>query len=244
MALFTDGNICAADDLAAHDSGILAVASAESIDLTVKLGLAQDDLAIELTALLPVGDSLSNVVVTTPLRLWHAFHTLELVYQDAYYNQLNDRYAGKRDQFAALARSAQDSLLRAGVGMASNGIPKAGPAQLTYSAGALAGATYYVSTSWVGFDGSEGVSGDYVAITVPDNNVLFVQPGGTVPAAAAAWNVYAGLTPDTIVRQNPSPMPAGQPWLQQGALSTSGFPPSTGQSADYMRVVARMLLRG
>ena len=40
-----------------------------------------------------------QVVVTPPLKLWHTFRTLEMVYGDAYNSQLNDRYAGKRDEF-------------------------------------------------------------------------------------------------------------------------------------------------
>ena len=39
--------------------------------------------------------SIEQVVVTPPLKLWHIFRTLEMVYRDAYNSQLNDRYAGQ-----------------------------------------------------------------------------------------------------------------------------------------------------
>src|SRR5689334_5320374 len=120
MALFTDGIIAAADELAGHDSAVLTIASTEGIDLTKKLSLAMDELALELGNVLPSTDKLDHVAVTPAIRLWHAFRTLELVYRDAYSNQLNDRYAGKRDQFATQAKWAFDKLMESGVGMISN----------------------------------------------------------------------------------------------------------------------------
>src|SRR5690242_14119693 len=107
MALFTDGPLSGIQDLSAYDSQLLDLASAESIDLTRKLAAAQDDLAVELSVLLanlkfpqqpswltPRPD-LANVVVTHPLKLWHIYLSLEMVYRDAYNSELNDRYAGK-----------------------------------------------------------------------------------------------------------------------------------------------------
>jgi hypothetical protein len=243
MPLFTDGNINRVDDLAAHDSGLLGVASSEGINLTNKINLAQDDLALELTGMLRSEDSLGSVVVTSALRLWHAFRTLEMVYRDAYANQLNDRYASKRDQFAQLAKSAADKLIQIGLGMVANPLPRAAFPQLTYYPGTQAGATYYVCVSWVDPAGDEGAAGDYTAITVPDNNVLSVRPVNP-PAMAAGWNVFVGLSPDTIARQNQSPLPLSQVWLQQVPVSTAGKPPGAGQNAQYTRIIARILQRG
>ena len=48
---------------------------------------------------LPPPAGCENVVVTPALKLWHTYRALEMVYGDAYNSQLNDRYAGKRDQF-------------------------------------------------------------------------------------------------------------------------------------------------
>ncbi len=115
MALFTDGPASTIEDLAAQDSQILDVASVEGIDLTRKLALAQEAAAMDLEAALGGRGStswqfglrlalprptLENIVVTPALRLWHTYRTLEMVYGDAYYSQLNDRYAKKRDSSA------------------------------------------------------------------------------------------------------------------------------------------------
>jgi hypothetical protein len=67
-------------------------------------------------------------VVTPPLQLWHVFQTLMLVYQDAYFNQLNDRYKGKRDQFQQLAKWAMDKLIQTGIGIVADPIPQAASA--------------------------------------------------------------------------------------------------------------------
>src|SRR5882757_6548346 len=105
MALYTDGPISSIEELTARDSQLLSVASTEGIDLTQKIALAQDELGLELCGMLTATGSLlqdvwtsptgvQNIVVTPALKLWHALRTLELVYCDAYHNELNDRYAG------------------------------------------------------------------------------------------------------------------------------------------------------
>src|SRR6476620_7194390 len=139
MALFTDGPASTIEDLTAQDSQVLNIASSEGIDLTVKLGLAQEAVGMELEELLKraSGFDLSHVVVTTPVRLWHTYRTLENVYGDAYNNQLNDRYAGKRDQFRELSKWAYDRLVQAGIGIALQPVPRAATPKVSPAAGIL-----------------------------------------------------------------------------------------------------------
>jgi len=101
MALFTDGQLNAIIDLQNYENRILDVANAEGIDLAGKIALAQDDVAQELLMFLlkrlPFAESpwlalpavrqkigVSDVVVTDPLRHWHAHKTLAFVYRDAF----------------------------------------------------------------------------------------------------------------------------------------------------------------
>ncbi len=243
MALFTDSTINTLEDLTAHDSGVLDVSGIERIDLTKKLGLAQEELAVELTGLLAGLESLEPVVVTTPLRLWHAFQSLALVYRDAYHNQLNDRYKGKRDEYTALAKWAKDKLMETGVGMAFNPVPKAHPPELTYIAGPPAGATYFACVSWLNAQAQEGAASDWRSLTVPDGNTLSVQPA-QAPSSATGWNVYVGLSPETLCLQNATPLGLAEAWLQEAAVSTTGRPPGTGQIPNYLRELPRILQRG
>jgi hypothetical protein len=243
MALFTDGPIATTDDLAGHDSSVLTVASTEGIDLTRKLALAMDELSVELVSVAPTLERLDYIAASPTIRMWHAFRTLELVYRDAYQNQLNDRYAGKRDQFSTLGKWAFDKLLQNGIGMIANPIPKAAVADLSYFPGQQAGTTYYACTSWTGAQGEEGAVGEWNAISTPDGNVLCVRPVNP-PMNAAGWNVFVGLSPDSITQQNEAPLSLAQPWLQEAAITTTGRMPHTGQSADQLRTVTQMLQRG
>src|SRR5450432_360793 len=115
MALFTDGPASSIEDMTARDSQLLTVANVEGIDVTQKSALAQDEIALELSIMLsslsyvnqPIWTTpqatIEGVVVTAALKMWHTLRALELVYRDAYNNELNDRYAGKRDQFREMA---------------------------------------------------------------------------------------------------------------------------------------------
>src|SRR5471030_3456545 len=149
MALFMDGSVSSMDDLTAQDSQLLDTASVENIDVTRKLALAQDELGLDLDTLLTrlsyteqpfwytSPPKISTVVVTPPLKMWHTFRALEMVYADAYNSQLNDRYAGNRDQFHTRAQWAYGKLAEAGIGIASDPIPRAATPNVTTVSGAL-----------------------------------------------------------------------------------------------------------
>jgi len=259
MALFTDGPVSSILDLAAWDSQLLNVASTEGIDVTRKMALAQDQLALELTVLLgqltyvaqvfwlaPQPD-VGCVVVTPAIKLWHTFRSLELVYADAYNNQLNDRYAGIRDQFHEMAESAYERVIQIGLGIV--GCPVAQPATPSLAAALcpvgslpLPDATYYVTMSWTNAQGQEGASAVPDAIATSAGTFL-VEPGSP-PPYATGWNVYAGTSPGTMSLQNMAPLAPGQTWLQPGTLSTTGRAPGSGQTASYIQPVPRMIERG
>src|SRR5438105_3682557 len=166
MALFTDGPISTLDQLAAEDTAVLDVASTEGIDATAKLALSQEELGIELVSAFSRGRSLalgdwwpgspvvsqgpillSSVVVTPPLRLWHTFRTLAMIYRDAYNSQLNDRYRGKWNAYKDLANWASDMLFQTGIGLAGNPIPAAVSPAVLVVTGILPAATYYVQVA-------------------------------------------------------------------------------------------------
>lgn len=254
MALFNDGPASSIEDLHGHDTQLLDVASVEGIDVTRKLALAQDQMATELATLLArlsmageIGTlattpGIEQVVVTPPLKLWHTFLTLELVYRDAYNSQLNDRYAGKRDEFHGLAKWAYDKLIQSGIGIARDPIPQAAQPTVSVVAGALADGTYYVAASWTNRSGEEGAISTVTAITTSGSTFL-VQPA-QAPANATGWNIYAGTSPGALVLQNASPLQVNQAWTQPSRLADTGGPASTGQKPNYMRQAPRILQRG
>jgi hypothetical protein len=254
MALFTDGPMSGMEDLTAQDTQLPNVANVERIDVTQKLLVAQEELAVELRALLNgtsraeqafwlrAQPKIANVVVTPELKLWHTFRTLELVYGDAFASQLNDRYAAKRDQFHQRASWAYDKLLLLGLGITWSPIARAGAPQVTASEGNVPDGTYYAAMTWTNSQGEEGTPSEATSITTAESTLL-VQPI-TSPTGAAGWNVYVGTDPGALSRQNASPIAASQTWLQPDAVTTGGTAAGWGQSPNYFMAIPRMILRG
>jgi hypothetical protein len=258
MALFMDGQVSGIEDLTAQDSQLLDVVQVENIDVTEKLVLAQDELAVELDTLLMrlrsneqpflhmVTSKIAAVVVTPPLKMWHTFRALEMVYADAYNNQLNDRYAGKRDQFHARAQWACGKVVEAGIGIVADPIPKAAtplvtPLTTTVS-GALPDGTYYVTTAWMNRAGEEGASAAPAVVTITSSAFL-VQPVNP-PANVTGWKVYVGGAPDAMVQQNSLPIAVGDNWTQPNHAIATGRAPGSGQSPNYLRPAPRVTQRG
>src|ERR1039458_354383 len=250
MALFTDGDVSSIEDLTAQDSQLQNVANVEGIDVTQKLALAQDQLALELSALLDrltfvsqvswlaPPPSLRTVVVTPALKLWHTLRSLELVYADAFASQLNDRYAARRDQFHEQATEARNQLAAAGIGIAWTPVERAAAPNVVAAAGSLPDNTYYVTMTRTNSTNEEGAA----AITTSQSTLLVeaVAP----PANATGWNVYVGTDPEGLELQNGSPIAVGQTWLQPGTVTTGGRGPGRGQSPSCLRPAPRVIQRG
>jgi hypothetical protein len=264
MALFTDGSISTLDQLAEQDSAVLDVASTEGIDAAVKLSLAQDELSVELMSAFSrcspsrtvpsiwwpgMGSTfqgvlqLSNTAVTPPLRLWHTFHTLVMIYRDAYNNQLNDRYLGKWNAYKDLAKWAAGMLLQTGIGIVSNPLAAAQNPEIDVLSGGLPAATYFVQVTWLNATSEEGMPSPIVSATAPNQNAIQVK-SNNAPVNATNWNVYAGTSIDSITRQNANPIALGESWIMPATGLISGMAPGTGQQPNYFYELPRYLQRG
>ncbi len=255
MALFIDGEISTLEDLTRQDSQVLDVANIEGIDVTQKMAAAADELGVELEQLLgtlrseglrfwlrPPAD-VRNVVCTPALKMWHTFHTLELVYGDAYYSQLNDRYKAKRDQFRERSKWARNKLIQSGVGIACNPVPRGATPKLFTPPGAeLPDGTYYVTVAWVNSGGEEGAPATPACVTTQGSTIV-VNPGPQ-PKTATGWNVYVGAAPDGLSLQNSEPIAPAETWNQTNAPVTGGKAPSAGQAPSYMQQVPYAIQRG
>jgi hypothetical protein len=252
MALFTDGPISSAQDLQEYDSSVLNVANAEGIDVAVKVTLAQQDLGNELMLFLfrraPSREycgrspGLADVVVTEALQQWHVLETLALVYRDAYYNQLNDRYQGKWNEYEQLAKASSRTYFQLGVGMVADPIPMAPVPQLSTVPGSGVEETLYVVATWVNAAGQEGAPSDNAALNIPAGAVLVVTLTGP-PQNAVGWNAYVGLSPSTLTLQNNTPLALGSSWTMTGPLSP-GAAPAMGQQPAWFIVDHRVIERG
>jgi hypothetical protein len=255
MSLFTDGVIATINDLRGYESSILDVAHTEGIDLTTKLALSQEEVAVELEALLTRSRAgawnssggwrpkLDNVVVTRPLKQWLVFHTLAVAYRDAYNSQLNDRYMGKWKEYAQLAKWAARMLRETGVGLVSSPLGKAAEPETGTTPGGGMAARYYVQAAWRNAKGTEGAPSEVVVYDTPDGALLTVETKDA-PSGAAGWSIYAGTSPDTIALQSEEAMTLGQRWTAPEMGLISGRKPGQGQDPETYLTVDRTLQRG
>ena len=235
MALFTDGPMATITDLMGYESAILEVGVTEQIDLTIKLGLAHEELGIELEAFLAgqaTSAGLGNIVGTEPLEKWHTFHTLAMVYRDAYHRQLNDRYETKWNEYQRLSQWAREALKQTGVGMTFDPVPRAAKPQLSAAAGAGGAATYYVRVAWRNVESEEGSPSDIATLTTAAGSAL-VATAVNPPASAAAWNVYVGFAAEEQTLQNDAPLVVGASWTEPVSGIRRGAAASGGQTPDY-----------
>ena len=208
MALFSDGPIVNVLDLQSYESAILSVANIEAIDLGAKITLAQDEIATQLnlfllqrlpsqTLALPVRrrSTLDEIVVTPPLKQWHAHKALAMTFRDAYNNQLNDRYRAKVTEYEQLAKLSREIYLRTGVALAADPIVKASPPEVATVAGPGAAASYYVAVTWVNRAGQEGAPSDVGQASTEAGELLVVRTVSP-PPNVVGWNVYLGAAPE------------------------------------------------
>ena len=255
MALLTDGNPNDTEALRVFETAILSVANVETIDLGAKLDLATEEVSEDVLDLLldhPLSDphatvrrdfGVADVVVTRQLKRWHAVHTLEIVYRDAFNNQLNDRYKPKWDEYRELSREAREQTERFGIGLVLDPIPKAVTPVLSVVPGLIPATVYYVRVSWVSAAAQEGEPSDVTAFQTAAGSLLVVQPAQP-PANATGWNVYIGLRDSTLTLQNSTPIPVGQAFTLPPTGLVSGRAPGDGQTPDVYVVGGGMLRRG
>jgi hypothetical protein len=255
MALFSDGKISTVESLTGYESTIFDVARTEHIDLTKKLTLAQQEMEVELTAFLlrhakeSSSEILTNrlgvdrVVVTSALRQWHTFHTLALVYRDAYNSHLNDRFLGKWHEYERLARWASTRSFEIGIGMVYEAIPKASPPGLGSVTGNLPEAMYWVRVAWTSITAEEGCPSEPSVLRTSQGSRLVVEAQNP-PCVASGWNVYAGLSADETTLQNSVPLPIGSGWVMPDSGLEAGKKATEGQVPAYFLAMNRTLQRG
>ncbi|HML15630.1 MAG TPA: hypothetical protein VK419_01340 [Bryobacteraceae bacterium] len=254
--LLTDGNPNDTVDLQTYESAILNVASTEGIDVDVKLSLATEEISETVVDILldhtrsvdPISNirrtiGVSDVVVTSQMKRWHALHTLAVIYRDAFNNQLNDRYQQKLKEYRELSRNAKENTVKFGIGLALNPIPQAQTPALSSTSGTIPATLYYVQASWVSATGQEGAPSELTTFETPAASAMVVA-GVNPPSNATGLNVYVGLTDDSVKLQTATPIPVGQSFTLPGPGLAAGRAPGTGQAPDIYVTGGQTLRRG
>ncbi|HXE64161.1 MAG TPA: hypothetical protein VN519_11510 [Bryobacteraceae bacterium] len=254
MALFVEGPASTIDDLTDQDAGLLDVAVSAGINVSTKLRLAMEEIRTDLTLWLSsrweacelVWDPalrIEQVVVTPPLKRWETIHALALIYRDAYFSQLVDRYQAKWQEYAKLTREVRDSVIASGLGVVHDPLPKAPLPILSTKPGPQAGGTFYARITWVNAAGQEGTPSAASSLVVADGNLMTVGTG-TAPNNATGFNVYAGTSLDATFLQNNFAVGVADSFLFVPGQVAHGTLPGNGQPPDYRRRLARTILRG
>jgi hypothetical protein len=255
MALLTDGLINTAGALQKYENAILTVAATEAIDVTAKASLAHDEIATDLHLFLDRSAlhnrqflvrrhvDVRDIVVTRPLKRWHAYTTLAMIYRDAYNNQLNDRYQGKWTEYEGLAAEAEQVFYRAGAGIVQNPVPRASEPSLTTIPLGVSGTSYYVRISWINAFRQEGCASEVQQATTSDGSAMIVG-SAQAPEGIDSWNVYAGDGPETVQLQSVTPIPIAGTWILPPTGLITGKAPGDGQSPEWWIVDRHILPRG
>ena len=243
MALLMDGSPNTVETLKAMESSIADVAAIELIDVDIKLGLALEEISESLMVyLIQLGTQdpqylirrqigVSTVVVTAPVRRWHALQSIALIYRDAYHNQLNERYLAKWKYFNAISADARKTLLQTGLGLVNQPVPKAPSPSTGIALGQWTPGAYVVRMAWVDSLGQVGSPGDAVTVE-PSGGSAPTVTAPTAPQGIAGWNVYVGLIGSVPQLQNSAPLGFTTPWVAPAAGPVAGIPVGDGQGPD------------
>ena len=253
--LLTDGSPNDDESLQVYESAILQVSDTEMIPLKAKLNLALEEISEDVLAvLLNQGASdphastrrtigASDVVVTRQMKRWHAVHTLEVFYRDAFNNQLNNRYQAKATEYRDLSVNARDKTYQFGIGLALTPIPIAQVPLFSFVAGLIPETIYYAQVAWVSANGEVGEPSCLTTYDSPAGS-LPVIAGVNPPSVATGFNVYMGLSPTTVTLQNSTPVAVGSSFTLPASGLVAGSCPGCGQAPDQYLTGATMLIRG
>ena len=244
MALLVDGELSTLEDLAAQDSGVLQVAHGEGIDLHRKLELARREIEIEVEGLLRRADTgrLEEVVATPAMGRWHTLLTLAMVYRDAYFSQLNDRFGGRWQAYLKEAQEAERRVLEGGGGLTPHPLRRPSGVEAALGMGAIPPRIYYLQAAWVNVLGQESMASPVEMVDAQSPHSLTVKPAGTA-GGATGWHLYAGPAADELKRQTGAPLGMSEAWEAQDGPFQEGPAPGRGQEAERYVTWRRLLRR-
>lgn len=257
MSLFVDGPIATVDLLSQYDSNVLTVSAAEGINLTGKISLAHEAMHLELQRLIRRSEfcseqwlwvshrGIENVVWSKSLRVWQVYESLALIYRDAYYSQLNDRHRARAEEYTVLASKSRRDLVEYGLGLASHPVRRPQQPVTALVPASEVGGTYYFSVTYLNNLSQESSGSSLLSVDVTDGNAADLTLGFPLTSNVTAWNLYAGMAPEQMFKQNDQPLLPATDWCYLPSLAiTSGMGIPEGQLPDQHWPLNRFLQRG
>jgi len=254
VALLVDGSWCNMDELQTYDGSATSVAAEEGIDLSVKMALSEAWITDKVDDFLhwesncgqggslQSGLSVSNAVIDDRLKRWHLTHTLALLYRDASFSQVNDRFRKKWEAYETETVRYKDEYFNNGVPYVSSPVRKPAAPIVTVTAGNLTAAAYFIATTQVDSLGNESALSDVTSTQAADGNGITVTATGL--AAGNVWNIYAADSDGVMRRQNDVPLEAGVAWTIPDAGLVEGAVGGGGQAPTGRVKMRRIMPRG
>lgn len=252
MAMLLDGPPSTIEHLSERDSDLLAVAVSEGIDLTVKLQLASADIGMTIEMMLtpPLASSwrqapssLRHIAATPQLRKWHTYMTLRLIYQDLFGSRLNDRYQAKARIYRDEEARALEDLRTAGLGVVYDPLPQSPVPNVGSVQATDIGGTLYAATAFVNQRDEEGLMSVPVEIDTTDGTAAAVTIA-ELADNAIGWNLYAGVAPDALTKQNTRTLSPLAPYTLSPGRLVAGPGPTGGQRPNAMQALPQRISRG
>jgi len=252
VALLVDGSWCELDDLQNYDGSATSVATEEGIDLTGKMSLSEAWITDRVDAFLQwetgmgmqAATSLTaqNAVVDERLKRWHLANVLSMLYRDASFSQVNDRFEKKAKAFEQDAVQRKAEYFQAGVSYVGSPVRSPIAPTVTVVVGVQPAAAYSIAIPRVDPAGRESALSEATEVEAVAGNGFVVSANGL--AASERWNVYATAGDGPMLKQNGDLLNASATWmLPDGGLSM-GQEASVGQAPDGRIRQRRILPRG
>ena len=244
MALLIDGSWCEVDDLQAYDVSATTVADEEGIDLAAKLSLSEAWITDRVDAFVRWESTLTgqNALVSEPLKRWHLANVLAMLYRDASFSQVNDRYEKKWKVFQQDAAERKAEYFLAGVPYVGNPVRHPSAPAVNLIVGVQPAAAYSITVTRVDWAGRESALSDLTAVQAPAGNGITVSANGL--AASDCWNVYATNGDEPMRKQNSDALDATATWGLPASGLSAGQEAGDGQAPDGWVRQRRILPRG
>jgi len=241
MALLVDGDLNRVEELRGEDSGVLEVANGEGIDLRGKLRLAEKELRMEVERFLKWQGAgmLAQAWVSEAMTQWHVLRTLETVYRDAYFSQLNDRYEKRWRHYEKLAEEWRAMTFALGIGLVARPVRRPAEVVGTTTDGLTEAATYWFTATYVNSLGEESAPSGLQVVSTPLPHTLTIE-ARFPPEGVAGWNVYVGTSEERQGRQNAAPLGPGEVFVLPETGLISGPVAGTGQGPASLVVLSQM----
>jgi hypothetical protein len=244
VALLVDGSWCEVDDLQAYDVSATTVADEEGIDLAAKMSLSEAWITDRVDAFLRWESALKkwNAVIDEPLKRWHMANVLAMLYRDASFSQVNDRFEKKWKAFQQDAADRKAEYFLAGVPYVGNPVRQPSAPAVSVIVGVQPAAAYAVAVTRVDGAGRESAPSELTAVQAPAGNGITVSANGL--QASDRWNVYVTTGDEPMQKQNSDALNATATWALSASGLLAGQSAGDGQTPDGRVKQRRILPRG